>query len=524
MLDFLFITSPTNARNPHPPYYFMYLASYLRNKGLDVKIIDPKGGDRPDDMKLHMLDIVSKVAENTSRFVGLAAFHSDYDMILELGEMIKFVQPHTTLLVGNAHATLNPEDFIYSISPFDIAVLGEGEVTCLEIWKWYEEWSINNLDALSKVKGIAYYDPDQVEPFVRTGKRHVLNMADLSYPDYHLIDMQYYLRPQKLIIRRIYTSMVCVFAGRGCPFDCSFCAANNVWQANKGKACRLRPVNNVIQELCHLKNYYNPDFFYLFDDMFGMSKKWMREWFDEKAVFDYALTTNEKFGVPFPYATQTRADIASEEMIKGLKETGCIQLDIGVESGSQTLLDGVNKKITLDQIRQVFSWCKKYKLRSFATMLLNLPGETEQDLKLTYNFLKEIKPSAGVIFGVTTPYPGTKIYQRHCEPLRRDEYRLLINNRLNPSQDRFKMSSHNLDLWKLLEKWNRRFKATPAFERMWALRPFQKLYWKAIFNSTRKKEYMGCWIKDLFKTLILYGFHITRLYKLVKKMQYKDKY
>jgi radical SAM superfamily enzyme YgiQ (UPF0313 family) len=524
--DFLFITSPTNARNPHPPYYFMYLAAYLRGKGLKVKIIDSKGGDRPNDIEKHFQAASTALKQNPSRFIGVAAFHSDFPAVMRLGHLIKSIQPDAILLVGNAHATIDPQDFIEEESPFDLAVLGEGEETCLELYKYFYNMSPRLDYQLYDIKGIGFRDYED-KKLVRTEPRPFLDLATLPPPAYDLIDMDYYLRPQKLIIRRIYTSMVCVFAGRGCPFNCDFCAANVVWKANKGKAARLRNVLDVIMEVNYLRDRYGIDFFYLFDDMFGMSKKWMDEWFEHKYNEDF------RRGRVIPYACQTRADIATEDMIRGLKETGCIQVDVGVESGSQFLLDVVNKKITLDQIRQVFDWCRKYKMRSFATMLLNLPYETRADLDHTYRFLKEIKPSAGVIFGVTTPYPGTKIYEgtvgrlekeglpdlTPIKKLAKNEYSLLINNRLNPIE-RFRMALHTVDLERLWDKWNRRFKATPMFERMWCLRPFQPLYWKAVFSSERFWSYIWCWLKDLPKTFILYWLHVLRLYRLVKRLQY----
>lgn len=511
MLDFLFITSPTNARNPHPPYYFLYLASYLRNKGLNIELADIKGGDRPIDIDNHLNQLSTKLRspEYKSKFIGLAAFHSDYSMIIRMGKLIKECQPETILLVGNAHATINPEDFIYEESPFDIAILGEGEETC---------WELNNQHSVKEiVKGICYYDSFKNE-IVKTEPRQFIKAEQIYQPAYDLIDMDYYLKPQKLIIRRIYTSMIAIFAGRGCPFNCDFCCANAVWKANKGKAARLRPVIDVIREIQDLVVKYDLDFFYLFDDMFGMDKEWMKEWFKKK---DFLDAWN---GKQVPYACQTRADVATEDMVRGLKESGCIQLDIGVESGSQKLLDKVNKKITLDQIRRVFKWCRKYKIRSFATMLLNLPEETEQDLKETKEFLEEIKPTAGMIFGVTTPYPGTKIYEDYCkQKLKKEEYDLLIDNRLNPIE-RFRMASHNKDLEKIWDKFNRHFKATPMFERMWCMNPFQKLYWQTVLKSKRRWQYIRLMAKDLFKTFILYWLHKLRIYRFVKIIQYGRKW
>lgn len=506
MLDFLFITSPTNARSPHPPYYFLALAAYLRERGRKVRIIDVKGGDKPGDLKRH-LDQIGRLYE-PSRFVGLAAFHSDYPMIMELGRTVKGLQPDTHLLVGNVHSTIDPQDFIFPRSPFDIAVLGEGEKTCYELYSGRETVPIET------IQGIAYWSTTE-DRIIKTESRPFMDLAELPMPAYDLINLNYYLRPQKSIIRRIYTSSVAVFAGRSCPFDCSFCAANAVWKANTGKAARLRPVREVLEEIAYLKDCYDIDFFYLFDDMFGMSKKWMQEWFKEKMEWSRIA--------PIPYAVQTRADIATEEMIRALKESGCIQLDVGVETGVQRLLDGVNKRITLEQIRQVFAWAKKYGMRSFATMLLNLPGETEQDLQETYKFLEEIKPSAGSIFSVTTPYPGTKIYGDHCHPrLSKDELHTLINNRLDP-QERFRLSEHKIDLEALSEKWNRHFLANPMFERMWCLAPFQSTYWKTVLGSSRFTAYLRAWAIDLPKTFTLWWTHKLGLYRWLKGIQYRGK-
>ena len=514
MIDFLFITSPTNARNPHPPYYFMALAAYLREKGLKVQIIDPKGGDIPKDIEKYIDLIRFSLKMTKARFVGLAAFHPDYSMVMRLGKLIKEIQPDTTLLVGNAHATINPEDFIYEGSPFDIAVLGEGEETCWRLWEQKRDvkddyWPLGN------VKGIAYAEQNEGDypatyHLVKTKPRPFMDLHNLPMPAYDLVDMGYYLKPQKLVIRRIYTSMMPIFAGRGCPYagnSCDFCAANAVWKANTGKAARLRPVKNVIDEIWHLWVYYKIDFFYMFDDTFGMSKEWMKEWFD----------CYQSFGLNIPYACQTRANLIDEEMIKGLKETGCIQIDIGVETCSQSLLDRIHKQITVQQVQQAVTLCRKYQLRYFFTMLLNLPGETTTDLQMTYNGLKKLKPN-GVIFGITTPYPGTKIYSDHCHPaLRRDEYSLLIGNRLDPIE-RFRMAEHKLNLERLWDKWNRHFRSTPMLERMW---PSQPLYWKALLKSKRKKQYIWCWLKDLPKTFIIYWLHVLRLYRPLKGLGHR---
>ena len=152
MLDFLFIVSPTNATNPYPPFYYLYLTAYLEAHGFSCRIVDPKGrGD-------HWPVIGQALQQYKARFVGLSALHPDYDVMVRLARLIKAHQPNTTLLVGNAHPTLQPEDFIFAGSPFDVAVRGEGEETCL---------ALASLNHKQDVSGIAYFD----EGIVQTGAR-----------------------------------------------------------------------------------------------------------------------------------------------------------------------------------------------------------------------------------------------------------------------------------------------------------------------------------------------------------------
>lgn len=503
MLDFLFITSPSYASNPHPPYYFMYLAAHLRQKGLSIKIVDVKGGDTPEDIDKHLDEIKKYLLLNKSRFIGLSAFHNDYPMIMKLGKIVRFLQKNTILLVGNAHATINPEDFIYEGSPFDFAVLGEGELTCGELYKMIIPENARN-DMRPSIKGIAFLNNGQI---FKTEPRPFLDLKKITMPAYDLIDMNWYLKPQKLIIRRIYTSVIPIYAGRGCAWHCFFCSANTVWKANKGKPVRLRPVDDVLREISFLKGRYGLDFFYMFDDTFGVSKEWMEEWFFKKKLYIGDM----------PYACQTRANLIDKTMARGLKESGCIQVDIGVESGSQKLLDRIHKHITVQQIRRAVDLLIQNKLRYFFTMLLNLPGETEEDLKESQQLLKELKPN-GVIFGITTPYPGTKIYSEYCpQGLKKNEYHLLTGNRLDPLEQ-FRMAEHKLDLWQLWDKWNMKYKATPLFERMW---PGQFLYWQAVVKSPRIWQYVQCWGKDIFKTAFIWLFRKLNIYRWLKRVQYK---
>ncbi len=507
MIDFLFITSPSYTSNPHPPYYFMYLAAYLKKRGLQVKIIDPKGGDSKNDIEEYVEFIRWNLIKHKARFVGLSAFHNDYPMMMRLGELIKDVQSESILLVGGPHATIDPQDFIYAGSPFDIAVMGEGEETCYELWKLAKEWIGKEILDKRKTLGIAYMG--RGKELIKTQPRPFIDPKDIAIPAYNLIDMDWYLKPQKLIIRRIYTSVMPIYAGRGCAWNCDFCAANTVWKANKGKSVRLRSVNNVINEMLILKYGYGVDFFYMFDDTFGFDKEWMAEFFQSK----------NKYLKDVPYACQTRVNLIDEDLASGLKESGCIQVDLGVESGSPRLLQRVHKRITIKQVRQAVLLLQQAGLRYFFTMLLNLPGETRKDLKKSWNLLKELKPT-GVIFGITTPYPGTKIFSDHFpQGLKKEDYSLLTGNRLDPLE-RFRMADHKLDLWELFDQMNMKYGTIPIFEKMW---PRQPLYWKAVWGSRHRLSYLVCWLRDIPKTFLIWLSHLIGIYRRLKGWQRKTR-
>ncbi|MFH1623610.1 MAG: radical SAM protein, partial [Pseudomonadota bacterium] len=251
-----------------------------------------------------------------------------------------------------------------------------------------------------------------------------------------------------------------------------------------------------IKEIAELKERYGIDFFYFSDDMFGLNKRWMEEWFKSKRMLDKDLGR-------IPYGCQTRADVATEDLIGNLKESGCIQLDVGVESGDQEVLDKVNKKISIQQIRQTFEWCRKYRLRAFGTLMVNMPGETEGSIGKTKSFLKEIRP-CGVAVSVCTPYPGTQIYDEYVMPrLRKEEYHLLQDASMK-GQAGFRMAAHGLALRKLRNRLGRKFKVLPMFERMWTANP---LYWKTVACSGHKFAYALAWIVDLPKTFLSYWRH-----------------
>jgi radical SAM superfamily enzyme YgiQ (UPF0313 family) len=487
--DIVFVASPTNARSVYMPFYYLYLAGYPEKHGFSVEILDPHHKSYEDNTT----EILAWISARKPRFVGLAAFVTDFDAVTALASEIK---KHSTaiILAGNAHPSIAPEDFLYKDSPFDIVVRGEGEKTVKLLLESYNKDADN-----SGIPGIAYYEAGAVKI---TRNRELMDLAECGMPAYHKIDMTWYQKPTKHVIRRIAAVAAVIYTGRGCPFKCSFCAANSVWQANDtapgAPIVRKRPLPQVIEELRMLQDVYGFDFFYILDDTFGIR---------ENDISDFCRAYRDS-GLKMLWAAETRVNcIKNDEIVKLLKDSGCIQLDFGVETGSPRLLKLINKTTTVEQTKHAFALCRKYGLRTFANVLLNLPTEKEEDLALTEKLLGEIKPTY-ISVGVTQPYPGTDICKQLDRPVSKNDYTKL--SRLLPTEE-YRLSSHKLDLKKLLFRWFGKYGIAAPFER--SLFKADERYWRKIFGSEHRLAYAYYLLKDVLLSPLHYLVHL-KLYLL----------
>ncbi len=471
-VDILFVVSPTNAREAYMPYYYLYLAGYLEKHGFTAEISNPHHVGFNDNVD----HILNDVRRYQPRFVGLAAFVTDYDILVDLAGRIRR-EYDGTIVVGNAHASISPEDFLFEGSPFDLVVRGEGELTVRELLASYKP----GVDG-KHIRGIAYRMDGQV---VQTPNRELMDLSECGMPAYHKIDMTWYTEPRKVVIRRLAAVAAVIYIGRGCPFRCTFCASNSVWQANDkapGRpVVRKRPMEQVIEDLRMLQERYGFDFFYILDDTFGVI---------ERDIVEFC-TAYRKSGLKMLWAAETRVRcIQKEHVVRLLKGSGCIQLDFGVETGSDRLLKEIRKLNTVEETVRAFDLCRQHGVRTFANILVNLPTENEEDLRATRRLLSKIQPTY-VSVGVTQPYPGTEIFRNLAEPVGREEYCQM--SRLLPSP-KFRLSDHRLDLHRLLFSWQLRYGIITPFEVSFFRADGR--YWTHLLNSRHRSRYLWYLLKD----------------------------
>jgi len=484
------VSPPTRANIRYIPVNLIYLAAWLDKEGLDNNIIDIKIKRDPFvAMKKKDIDetskkIVEEIKKIKPPFVGIPCYTIDYTTVMPLAESIKRTC-NTKIIIGGIHTSLKPEDFLFNGSPVDFIVRGEGEIALTELIKTYQSGL-----PLKDIKGIAYLD--QGEMITTEDQEPIKDLSILPRPAYEKLDMEYYLKPTRYIIRMLLSSGLHIFTTRGCPYQCTFCA-------NRMKKVTYRPITAVIDEIRWLRENYDLDSFYIADDTFCLRKERAYEFID-------AL---KKIPHKFIWAMETTVRSADDQMIKALKKARCLQIDYGVESGSQTALNRMKKGITIDQIEKAFRLCRKHRVRTYATLMFNTPQETEEDVKETINLMKRIKATNYGI-NLTVPFVGTEVYEEFVSPkLTKEEYHLYneVNLFRSIPDKRFRLAEHKLNLAKLYIKVLLRFKiARTILDLTW-----DKNYWWTLLKSKRRADYFVSFIENLKREIGVFYDYFLRL-------------
>lgn len=444
--DVVLFSPPSRMINHYrPPIALLYIGGYLTRKGLKVNIIDVPLKKQVRDKKFIMshddtLEIIHKKMINEFRkvktkIVGITCYTPEYFEVLKLAKEIKEIDDSIKIIVGGIHPTLYPEDFFDQNVGIDICVIGEGEIAMYELCQ--SILGKNNIN-FEDINGITYFD-NKTSKVIRTPARPVTEkLDDISYPDYSLIDMDYYTNASPYSIRGCFLRSMYLLATRGCPSQCTFCVSNKLRQAaGGGKYLRVRSAESLIEELKELKSKYKIDSFYFIDDLFTVDKNNVKQFCE--------LFRKEKLNLL--WGCSSKVSTLNEEIIKFMSESGCVQIDFGVERGSNEALEFIKKGINTEMVLNIFNLCKKYKIRTFANMIVNIPNETEKDLYNIDRFVKILNPEV-VSINIFTPYPGTEIYDNLPYKFTKEEYSLLSKDPgwlTNTFPDKFRFAFHNVN-------------------------------------------------------------------------------
>jgi len=328
------------------------------------------------DAEIEQLDN-EQIAQRVGRadLVGITTTAPTYNSALRLANLIKRSDNRPAVVLGGPQATFLDAETLEQ-SRADAVVRGEGECTMLEVADAVESRGAFDF------QGVTFKDGDAI---VRNpDRKFIQDLDELPFPARDLLPMERYL-PRK---------STGVISSRGCPFRCIFCASSNLYR----KTFRARSARNVFEEVSQLvgEGYKNVT---MLDDNFILNKE---------RAFAFADLV-EGHNVKFEWSCTARVDSIDEDLLRRLREVGCTGLFFGVESASDDSLKLIKKGFSTEQVRNAFEVLRAYDYATTASFMLGLPGDDQKKVTDTINLAKAINPDFAM-FSITTPYPGTELY------------------------------------------------------------------------------------------------------------------
>lgn len=374
---------------PYPPLGTLYAAALLRSAGLSVAVFDtmlndPQAGFHAALQQHHPRIVV--VYEDNFNFLSKMCLTRMREVAFHILETSR--RAGATVLVNGSDASDHASDYLRQ--GFRYVLLGEAEWTLLEtVTHLLKE----NESALAGVAGLAYLDRDSGE-VIRTPARPLMrNLDHLPIPARDLIDMNQYQRAWKNAHGYFSLNVV---ASRGCPYRCNWCA-----KPIYGDSFSVRSAALVAEEMRQLKHEFDVDHLWFADDIFGLRPRWVRELANEV----------QKLNAAVPFKMQSRVDLMTPDTVAALRRAGCAEVWMGAESGSQRVLDAMDKGTRVDQIAKARENLRRQGIRACYFLQFGYPGETWGDIQNTIRLVRDTRPD-DIGVSVSYPLPGTVFFDR----------------------------------------------------------------------------------------------------------------
>ena len=363
----------------HPPFIplgIAYLGAVAEKAGHHVTVIDCQAE------KLTYETFRSRIAQTPSDVIGVTATTLLYKSAMKLISIAKEVQPNAVTMLGGSHVTFWDENALNEYPSLDIVVRREGEQTFVEL--------LGNLEgkaSLSNVLGITYRNGGKVAR--NPDRPFIADLDAIPFPAHHLLPLENLKHNGKILFPLV--------SSRGCVYWCDFCSTVRMF----GRGYRMRSPKNVVDEMQLIHDKYGVDQVTFYDDAFTVDRNRVLKICEELHARKLHMI----------WDCGTRVDMVDRELMKTMRDAGCIAVWLGVESGSEAILGAMNKSIKLDQTRKAYKTAHEVGLMTIANVVLGFPGETEQTARETIRFVRELDPD-DVGFYVATPYPGTPMYEQ----------------------------------------------------------------------------------------------------------------
>ena len=386
------------------PLGLLYIATVLDRAGYSVAVYDAdtnfenRGLDytninRAESQKNYIealrdrnhpcwVELENIIDEYDPHFVGATMMTPAHSSCRKVFEIVKKKKPNAVLIAGGPHVTIAGEKVMRDNPEIDYAFSGEAEEALLEFIKAF----FSEAKDFSKIKGLMYRDKDKIH---FTGKANRIDNLDaLPVPNRELLHNKDRYGKDKLSL---------MVGSRGCPFACTFCASVPLWE----RKVSLRSPQNIVNEIDYLVNAYKVRSFGFWDDTFTTNRR---------CIIEFCSLIAKRYGTRLSWDCLTNVNCIDEEVLRVLRRAGCNRIRIGVESGSDKILEKIKKGITTEQVLKAKKLIRKSGFWLHAYFMVGIPYENEDDLKKTIDFIKRLNPDS-LNLCTFTPYPGTELYE-----------------------------------------------------------------------------------------------------------------
>ncbi|MFH1455568.1 MAG: radical SAM protein [archaeon] len=379
----------------NPPYKDMHMVTPPIGLGYMIAVLEKNNHqcfliDAIKD-QLTIEQTVEKIKATKADLVAINIMTAYYYNVQKVIELLK--KDNIKVVIGGAHVSALP---IYSLkeTKADYGVNGEGEYAMLELVNKLE----NNED-VSKIKNLIYWDEKEVK---QNPRRPLIKYLDeLPMPAWDKMNPQCYPKaPQGTVYKEFPVAQV--LTSRGCPYQCSYCSSNNVW----GVTFRTRSAKNIVDEIEFLVKTYGVKEIQFIDDNMTMIR--------ERAVQICNEILKRKLKIHWSCPNGVRIDSLDEELVKKMKLSGCYSLCLGIESGSQEILNSIHKRLNLKIIPGKIKLLKKYGIKTAGFFILGFPNETKETIQKTIDFALSL-PLDRAGFFVFTEMPGSQIFKENVK-------------------------------------------------------------------------------------------------------------
>lgn len=360
-----------------PPLGIAYIAAVLRSNKIDVSIIDMNAEN------LDISAVLKKISALNPEIIGITATTPQINKVYALSESIKKLNNNIYLVVGGPHPTSLPLE-VMNNKNIDFAVIGEGELTILELCKNIEKKS----KLFKNIDGLVFRAKRKI--ILNKPRKLIENLDDIPFPAIDLLPLDKYHSAYSK-----YEKFANILTSRGCPGLCLYC--------NKkifGFNVRMRSAKNIFSEIKYLHEKYGYREFHIVDDLFTQ---------DRKRVMEFCnLINKEKLKIYWKLGNGVRVGSVDYDLLKIMKQAGLYSLSFGIESGNQKILNNMKKGQTLQMCKNAVEWSNKLGLFTIGFFMIGNLGENEKTIRETIDFSKTL-PLDVAQFSILVPFPGTEV-------------------------------------------------------------------------------------------------------------------